>query len=189
MAKPRVRIGVLPKDIDKGWERIAAMARTVRESSVHVGVFADSTAEGEPRKEGVLSNVQIAAIHEYGAPTAGIPERSFLRGTYDAKRPEYTVLITRLVQQLYDGKMDVRRALGLVGAKFQADIQARIRAGLTPPLAPSTLRRKLALGRRGAKGEPKPLIDTGQLVASIAYRIVMPGAGARPIGRSGGRAA
>ena len=84
--------------------------------------------------------------------------------------------------------MDVRRALGILGAKAQADIQARIRAGIAPPLAASTLRRKLALTRKGAKGEPKPLIDTGQLVASITYRVIVPGVGARPLG-AGGRAA
>lgn len=162
------------KDSGKEWQRLRALSKQARDSSVRVGVLGDE----KPREEGGLSNVQVATIHEFGA--GRIPERSFIRATFDAQRQAYFTLAARLAGALYDGKTTVEKALGLMGMKMVADIRAHIRAGIAPPLAESTLRRRRAKGRVGAKGEPVALIDTSQLINSITYALDVPKLGAGP---------
>ena len=117
-----------------------------------------------------------ALIHEFGAPAANIPERSFIRSTFDAHREEYMALLRTLLQAVYVNKLTVERALGLLGARISSDIKKRVTtgAGIPPPNAPSTLARKLALTRRGSKGIPRTLIDTGRLIASVSWAVVVP---------------
>lgn len=115
-----------------------------------------------------LTNAELATIHEFGAPRAGVPERSFLRSTADLKRREWLALLVKVLQAAVDGKTTVQVALELVGQKAVADVVARIRngAGIPPPLKPATI---------AAKGSTRPLVDTGRLVQSIGYEVVRPG--------------
>ena len=50
----------------------------------------------------------------------------------------------------------------LLGQKYVGQIQARISAGIPPPLAESTIARK---------GSSVPLIDTGQLRSAVTYEV------------------
>ena len=65
---------------------------------------------------------------------------------------------------MLQGKLTPTQALAQLGAKVASMCQARIVAGISPALAPSTLRRK------GAKSTP--LILTGQLRSSITFTVV-----------------
>lgn len=139
-------------------------AELVGRLRVRVGVLAsrggDAAHEG-----GDLSLVQLAAIHEFGSPAAGIPERSFIRSTFhtyakDALRDKLTVLCKAALS----GRMDPRVAIDLLGTWAVAEVRRTITAGkVRPPLAPSTI---------DAKGSSKPLVDTGQLVNAIAHEVV-----------------
>lgn len=117
---------------------------------VQVGVF-----DGEIAK--------VATIHEYGAPRANIPERSYIRSTVRERRGELQALMARLVRLMIAGKIDERRALELVGAWLVNAIKGRIVSGPFAPLKPATIARK---------GSDKPLIDTGQLKNSVTFVIV-----------------
>jgi len=128
--------------------------------------------EGKPRvKIGVLgsgyhgpdlTNAELAAIHEFGAPRANIPERSFLRGTFDAKNREWQKFAEKLLKAIAAGRIDADQALGLLGERAVADVRKTIRNGIAPPLKAATVRRK---------GSSKPLIDTGRLLQSISWSI------------------
>jgi hypothetical protein len=59
------------------------------------------------------------------------------------------------------GKIDERKAMGLLGAWASGAIKATIsQSGDFAPLAPSTVK---------AKGSSRPLIDSGQLNQSITW--------------------
>lgn len=58
--------------------------------------------------------------------------------------------------------VSLTRALGEVGTGLENAIVQKIQAGIPPPLQPETIRRKRS---------SKPLIDTGQMLASITHRI------------------
>ena len=80
---------------DQGANELLRRAHRGGDQTVRVGVLAD-----QPKKErgggvGTLSLVEVAALHEFGAPGAGIPQRSFIRATVDAHRDEIEALQER----------------------------------------------------------------------------------------------
>jgi len=145
----------------KGLERLQKLAEQLKaRPEIKVGLL----GVGDSRP-GELTNVELGVIHEYGAPRAGIPERSWLRATADLKRREWLALLERALKVALRGKLTVDQALEVVGQKAVADIQARIRrgAGIPPPLQPATI---------AAKGSTRPLVDTGRFVQGISYQVV-----------------
>lgn len=152
-------MGANLKSSGEGLKRIAELARQLKAKPViRVGILSGTPDEEE------LSMAELGAIHEFGAPRAGIPERSFLRATADAKRLEWMALFERALRLAVAGRLTLDQAMGLVGQQAVADIVARIRdgAGIPPPLKPATI---------AAKGSTRPLVDTGRLVQAISYEV------------------
>lgn len=110
-------------------------------------------------------NVEIAVIHEFGAPEAGIPERSFVRSSYERNKETYVRMFRNLLAEVFEGKEKIGRALGKVALKAATDIRKGVTdgAGIPPPLAPETIARK---------GSDRPLVDTGQMLKSITWDVV-----------------
>lgn len=139
-----------------GLKSIAERLKQAATLEVRVGVL----GTGGSRESG-LTNADLMVIHEFG--TENVPERAPLRTTFDAKHREWVILSKKLLSALIAGRVETEQALGLLGAQAVADIQAQIRAGLPPPNAPSTIRRK---------GSSTPLIDTGRLLMSLAWQVL-----------------
>lgn len=102
----------------------------------------------------------IAAVHEFGRPDLGIPERPFLRGSILASRQKYIKMAKRGAKKVAEGVMDSGTVYRLIGAEAVGNVQEYIRNADFVPLKPATIKRK---------GSSKPLIDTGQLRQSITY--------------------
>ena len=111
----------------------------------------------------------VARVHEYGAPAANIPARSFIRPTFDAKKDELDNLLAKGVKRVADGKINPKEMLLAVGHVIKADIQQAISAVREPPLAESTIRHRDAKGR-----SHQPLHDTGLMIASC-HPVVLEG--------------
>lgn len=132
---------------------------------VHVGIL-----EGEGRADhGGLSVAAIGAIHEFGAPKAGIPQRSFLQSTLDERSKDIDVFTQKLVGKIMRIEKGsriprARAVLGRLGAKVTSLVKRKITKGpgIPPPLAPATIARK---------GSDRPLVDTGLLLASITWKV------------------
>lgn len=127
---------------------------------VEVGVFGDARREGE-----AATNAEIALVHEYGSPSRGIPERSFLRASIDLHRADYRAFLAAAARKLLDkGSSDMQQVFELLGLKAAADVKNLMRLpGYFVPNTPETMRRK---------GSSQPLIDTGQLISSVGFRVV-----------------
>lgn len=141
---------------DTGWKKILAKAKELSAGPyVKVGVF------------GGGRNAELAVIHEYGAPEANIPERSFIRRTFansevvDAKNKMCAGLMKKIVEE----DMSVGQALGQLGAFGAAQVKNTIVSGdgVPPPLKEATIARK---------GSSRPLVDTGQMLNSITWQVV-----------------
>lgn len=148
---------------DMGWDRFAETVKAMRNASyVRVGVIG---AKGDEMHKGGLSNSELASIHEYGSSDGRIPQRSFIRSTFDANRDQYVEQMRTMVAAIFDGKMTVDRALSTIGARIVNDIKRRITSGdgIPPPNAPSTIKRK---------GSARTLIDTGRMLAAITWEVV-----------------
>lgn len=155
------------QDIDRGWAGLKAQLRSQLEQTiVTVGVHGDEQGDDG------TSMALIASVHEFGSARANVPARSFIRSTFDDKRSTYEGMLRRVAAVVMAGA-PLRQGLALVGARVQADIQNRIRAGISPALAPSTIDRRLR--RNGGRPQNDrfsgftPLIDTGRLINSIRY--------------------
>lgn len=154
---------------DKGAARSAKQLFGANKASVKIGVFGE---KGEQEAEGGLTMAEIAAVHEFGYPEGGIPERSFLRSAFDANEGEIAEALTKLCKSLLhkavmrgDGKGvtqgEMLQLLNKLGLYVVGIVQKRIGNGdITPELSEKTIARK---------GSSVPLIDTGQLRSSISH--------------------
>ena len=129
-------------------------------------------APGTKGSTEVLDNVTLAVIHEFGAPSVGIPSRPFMRSAFDRNEGKYEQQLRLLVRGIYEGKTSERQALGLMGLAMATDIKLGITSGtgIAPADSPATIRRKLAKGN--GKGAPRTLVDTGQLLGSVSWAVV-----------------
>jgi len=157
--------------VDRGWKTLLQTAKQLSKRSPYVKVGVLGGPKNRRPGEN-LTNVELAIIHEFGAPRANIPERSFIRAPWHVKRKEYVDLLRLFLQAtLTRGAMTVHKALSLVGERIAADFKQSA-PGTPPPNAPSTLARKLSKTRPGSEGSPKTLMDTGRLIGSISYEVI-----------------
>lgn len=172
-AKANAALAALVAEAGKGKDALAVRVGVIgrKASEKHPDEIALEVGKGDtlkPAKEQAgLTNAQLAAIHEFGAPKAGIPERSFIRATIDVNRSTYrAVVIPRLIKAVVEGRSSIHRAFSLLGLKVVADIKNRITtgAGVPPPLKPATI---------AAKGSDRPLVDTGRLLGAITYEVTV----------------
>lgn len=115
----------------------------------------------------------IAALHEYGAPKANIPSRSFLRPTQENKRQDWVAIIRAGAKAILEGKMVARDVMEILGQAAVGDIQQAIKAVTSPPLKPSTVaakRRKKANGKKVGYLN-KPLIEEAIMINSVTYLV------------------
>lgn len=144
---------------------------------VEIGIFSDSTRDDN------TPMLVIAYVHEFGAQipkrssgkentqatktTASnsyivIPERSYLRAGFDANIYDITQEFEYLISQVLTLKISGSTALNLIGASVTTKIQEYLVNLKEPPLKPATIK---------AKGSSNPLVDTGQLMNSITWKI------------------
>lgn len=142
----------------KGGEKFAAkldaIARTIRSASgVRIGFLeAARYPDGTPV-------AMIAAIHNYGAPRAGIPPRPFFTNMIAAKQGEWPKAIAGLLKST---DYDAFRTLQLTGEAVAGQLRQSIIDTNDPPLKPATIRRK---------GFSKPLVETGHMLNSVDYEV------------------
>ena len=188
-----INMSIKVKDNDRGWAELRKGLKALGGAEVKaglVGAKADAAHAGGGHTNGVKRDAQgrflkgsgahvagngemsvadIGLIHEFG--TDKVPERSFIRSTFDANLPKYDRLLTNLERAVYAGRSAVNGALDLLGSTMASDMKARIRAGIAPALAALTVARKTALGRR----DPAlALVDTRQLINALEHKTILP---------------
>ncbi|MFF5994277.1 hypothetical protein AAGS61_05920 [Lysinibacillus sp. KU-BSD001] len=139
--------------------RVLQSIRELKNYGIEVGVFGSDDA----------FYAMIAGVHEFGVTirkesgSIVIPERSFLRSTFDEKNREWATFAKRQLPNLLEGRIDAQTLCERLGARMVADIQEKITDLDTPPNAPSTIKQKKS---------SNPLIDTGGLRRRVTYRVV-----------------
>jgi hypothetical protein len=123
----------------------------------------------EDHRDSGLTVGEIAVVHEFGSEQAGIPERSFIRSTYDEKQKEWRTLTEHLKKQVIAGKMTVKQALEQIGMRQVSDVRLKVRDHIPPPNKADTVARK---------GSSTPLIDQGQMInETLTHKVDMGGGG------------
>ena len=109
----------------------------------------------------------IALVHEFGSEKASIPQRSFLRSTYEEKKDRIGKLLAiELKRQASANNYDPESALRKVAEWMVGQVKNKFTNNSWPPLKDPTR------GGKNFEGTAKPLVDTGQLRASIDYELV-----------------
>jgi hypothetical protein len=173
------------KDRDDGYKHIMAQLAGMESRTVTVGIQA---ASGEDmvkvaathefgakmiitRKQAYFMAINLMGLdpkHAHGVAKklTGkqliIPERSWLRGTYDEKRAAIEKAAAQVLDRIAAGQ-SVDQALAWFGQGVVTLIQRRIRSGIGPDNAPLTQALK--------KGQNTPLINHGRFVNSIRYEV------------------
>lgn len=156
------------KSVDHGYDAMLKRIYGFGHPEVAMGILeADGAKEHEVEGyEEPVSIIDVAGWMEFG--TEDIPARSFIRAWFDEASPKLRADFVKLLQAVVKGTRTKEEILELVGLRGQAGIQARIAAGIDPPLAASTI---------AAKGSSKPLIHTGQLRSSVSFAVRESGEG------------
>lgn len=151
---------------------IKANAKKLSNTSVEVGAF-----DGE--------SSWLAGIHEYGCnitvtdkmrvylnahglhlkkstKTIHIPERAFLRTGHDTNIDSVAKTVVKLVPDVLTGKLDEEILLREIGLTLSGKIKEYAQRLKIPPNHPFTIEQK---------GSGNPLVDTGEMIGSITWRI------------------
>lgn len=91
-----------------------------------------------------------------------IPERSFLRASHDTNGEAVLKQSERALGQVVVGNMSLEQYMDMVGRDYVTMIKDYIVELDSPPNHPFTTEQK---------GSSNPLVDTGNLVESISYRV------------------
>lgn len=148
------------KDVDP--KKYADLMRRFAELAGHSVMVGIPQGENGRTDEDEIGSAGILAVHEFGAPNLGIPERSVVRRAIRENIGKYRKLNEQNLRKVVRGDMSVAQALGILGAVAAGDVQLTIRNADLAPLKPETIRRK---------GSSKPLIDTGQVIQSITFEV------------------
>jgi hypothetical protein len=149
-------------DVDKGLLHRLTVLEEFSKWYVVVGILDDGKANDPKRQDPELTVLFVASIHEFGAPAAGIPERSIVRAYVDEHEAQIRGWQKSLAQRALRGEIPVKQGLDQFGARVSAGMQARIASNIPPPLAPATIE---------AKGSSTALVDTGQVRASLTWQV------------------
>lgn len=164
--------GVKIVDRDAGYKKLMLKLKQLGVDSrqlLTVGIQGDNASQAKASKDSEpsgITNVQVAAVHEFGSADGKIPQRSFIRATFDIKRPEYLVDMRKIIDNVAFKNGNFKGRLMLFGEKVRKHMIQRIRAGIPPPLTPATIARK--------GGIETPLFHTGQLINSIDAQVHLP---------------
>lgn len=152
---------------DRVFRELRRRLGPLRDAHAKVGVLA---AHNQPHEGSDMSLVEIAAVHEFGSPAANIPERSFIRGTFEDR--DVVESLSRLTEgvarAIIAGRLEVGAALERLGQWGAAQVKMRIKRHIPPPLKPETIERKLSKGQAGGS---TPLVATGQLINAVTYEV------------------
>lgn len=152
-------------------ERLRGAAAHVHNHRVTLGLHEDRAEAAKvdyAGRETAQRLVQVAAVHEFGA--GPVPARSFLREWFDDSREALIEQMREAMRgeyQEYRTGLERSPAMVAFGTDILGALVARMRAGLDPELAASTVRRRRAAGL----AEGPPLIATTQLVRALAAKV------------------
>jgi hypothetical protein len=147
---------------DKVWRKLVAkIGKEMATKGVRVGVLAEKG--GNEDRDGITM-IELAAIHEFGSPAAGIPQRSFIKSAFEDATAIHAqkIMMGKSIKAVIEDRLTPDQALDLLGLWGVSRIKKGIKKGIEPANADSTVAKK---------GSSKPLVDTGRLLNAIAHKV------------------
>lgn len=147
-------ISIKAVERDRGLNKLRReVARLASQPGVKVGVVGDKASQDH----GGITIGELAAVHEYGSPKNGIPQRSFIGSTMDANQGRILDAMGRGMGDVLEGGTSSAALLTRIGETQVNAIRERMRAGISPATQKNT---------------HVPLIDTQKLLDAIGFELV-----------------
>lgn len=117
---------------------------------------------------------QVAAVHEFGAPSKNIPPRPFFRPTIEEYAPAWAKQIEQGAKRVLTGDATAPQVLEAVAMGAAGNVAQTIAAITAPPLAPATVEARTAKRKDKTVTQTlqKPLVDTGLMIQSVTGALV-----------------
>jgi hypothetical protein len=164
-----VRVKVKVKEIDIEWARLLNIFMRMKKSRTKVGFpfgerigQSNNNGSGHDEYHNMSEVAKIAAFQEFG--TRYIPQRPFMRTSYNENIDELKILRDNIYDKIVDGSMTLRQGLAIMGEFMEGKIKQKITDINKPSLKKRTIK---------AKKSSNPLIDTGQMRNSVTHSEVI----------------
>jgi hypothetical protein len=144
------------KDTDLGLKRFIAEMQSAKSVEVVIGILEGTMNDGQ-------SVAEYAAYNEFG--TDRIPERSFMRTSFDENVGNINRDMQHVIGQVQQGQMTVVSALRNVGLKHVDRVQKKIGSNIQPANSPYTIAKK---------GSSRTLFDEGIMINSVRHLVRKP---------------
>ena len=150
-----IRTRVKITDTDRGLSKVLALADEPRRT-IRLGW------DSESGEEHGISMAELAIIHELG--TATIPARHPLLRASNATSPQTERQLEKLAAGALGKGQKLAEGMDKLARETEQAAREYLRGGpyLTPPLDPKTVE---------AKGQARPLLDTGSLIESLKAKV------------------
>ena len=150
-----IRTRVKITDVDRGLAKVLSLADEPRRT-IRLGW------DEESGEEHGVSMVELATVHELG--TATIPARHPLLRAANAVSPQVERQLERLAAGALGKGQKLAEGMDKLARETEQAAREYLRGGpyLTPPLDPKTVE---------AKGQARPLLDTGSLIESLKAKV------------------
>lgn len=117
-----------------------------------------------------LSLPQLAAIHEFGAPSVNVPERAPMRRAFADSRSMIRRHAVKILTAVAQGKR-TGPLIDAMAAAVRKAVQEAIRTTTAPPMSPRHRARRIALG----DSNPQLLFDVEQLHDEVQVTVTKGG--------------
>lgn len=108
-------------------------------------------------------NLKKGVTNEFGVPSENIPERSFIRSTFNDEKNKVADRFEQIFQSIINGNFEVDKKLRAIGVEHEGKVKQKITDIRTPPNAPLTI---------ALKGFDNPLIHTGEMRGKIESTVI-----------------
>jgi phage gpG-like protein len=142
---------------------LSSLINKLKNTAVRVGYFPNSTYPNG------MKVAQVAAIMELGSATENIPARPTLSALKEESKGLNHIIAKGAKQAIQNGG-DISDTLDMVGQVAAGAVQMAIKQTTSPALKQSTIN---ARANRHSKkiASSKPLVDSGQMLASVSYEV------------------
>lgn len=137
------------------------MLRELSSKEIKIGILGEGKGSGDHTEGEDATILEVAHFNEYG--TKNMPERSFIRASFDDNQEDYAGKGEKLLRQVIAMETKPKSMYKALGEHIVGKTQEFLTELTDPPNSPITI---------ALKGSSNPLIDTGQLRDSIEHKVV-----------------
>ena len=161
----------------RGANRLEKSIAFLNDNALRLGWISDPlpSEENKVRADDKMKNdkgistpttvAQVARAHELGR---GVPQRSMLKETMMRRGAAIGKAQGAAVAQVLAGSLTPKQGMSLVGEFVIGQVKLRMRKGIPPDLSDARKAQK----KRAGRSKDTPLINFGQLINSVRYKIV-----------------